>query len=104
MVFLKGKKTAGISNSLLTNDVDISNIDFSSSNFSRLKSIIAFFSYLNMNGEISDEAFTSLVRYACSIFVENEIESRVNFTFEKKIISLFQTKLYAAINQYIASK
>ncbi|MBD0386809.1 MAG: hypothetical protein ICV54_09835 [Nostoc sp. C3-bin3] len=103
-VFLKDKKIRVISNSTSGKGVELANVGSSSSNIVRLKSILSFFSYLNMNGEISDEAFEALVRYACSIFIENEVEARFKDSFEQKIKSFWESKLSSAIEKYITTK
>ncbi|MEH2320545.1 MAG: hypothetical protein V7K24_26360 [Nostoc sp.] len=103
-VFLKDKKFRVISNSASSKGVELTNVDFPASNLVRLKSILSFFSYLNMNGEISDKAFEALVRYACSIFIENEVEARVKDAFEQKIINFWESKLSSAMEKYISTK
>ncbi|MEH2378392.1 MAG: hypothetical protein V7K27_05730 [Nostoc sp.] len=103
-VFLKDKKIPVISNSAPSKGVELTNVDFSVSNIVRLKSILSFFSYLNINGKISDEAFEVLVRYACSIFIENEIEARVKDVFEQKIKNFWESKLSSALEKYITTK
>lgn len=103
-VFLKDKKLTVISNSAPSKDIELTNVDFSASNLVRLKSLLSFFSYLNMNGEISDRAFEALVRYACSIFIENEVEARVQNALEQKFINFWESKLSSAIEKYISTK
>lgn len=61
-------------------------------NVEKLKGVISYFSYLNVNGEISDKAFDALVRYACSIFIENEVEILVQETLEEKFMTFLHSK------------
>lgn len=103
-VFLKDKKFTVISNSAPRKGIELTNVDFAGSNLVRLKSILSFFSYLNMNGEISDKAFEALVRYACSIFIENEIEARVKDAFEQKLKNFWESNLSSSIEKYITTK
>jgi hypothetical protein len=103
-VFLKDKKVTGMSNLVPTEGTKLTNINFPLSNTARLKSILSFFSYLNTNGEISDEAFEALVRYACSTFIENELEERVQGAFEQKFLNFWESKFSYAIEKYMARK
>ncbi len=103
-MFIKGKKVIAISNSALSKDIQLTNADFSASNLVRLQSQLSFFSHLNINGEISDRAFEALVRYACSIFIENEVEGRVQNALEQKFINFWESKLSSAIEKYISTK
>lgn len=103
-MFLKDKKFTAISNSALSKDIELANVDFSASNLVRLQSQLSFFSYLNINGEISDQTFEALVRYACSIFIENEVEARVQNAFEQKFINFWESKFSSAMDKYISTK
>lgn len=103
-MFLKDKKLTPISNSASSKDIKLANVDFSASNLARLQSQLSFFSYLNINGEISDQAFEALVRYACSIFIENEVEARVQNALEEKFIKFWESKFFYAMDKYITTK
>jgi hypothetical protein len=54
-----------------------------------LQETIAYFSYLYTQGEITEKALEALVSYACSVFIENEMESRIQMIFKQKLTSLF---------------
>ncbi|WGV27044.1 hypothetical protein [Halotia branconii] len=103
-MFLKSKQLTKLSNSSPSKEVGLNDVDFSSSNMIRLKGILSYFSYLNINGEISDEAFEALVRYACSVFIENELEERVQFALEQKVMSFWESKFIYALEKYMARK
>lgn len=103
-MFLKSKQLTNVSNSSLREGVGFNDVGFSSSNMIRLKGILSYFSYLNINGEISDEAFEALVRYACSIFIENELEERVQFALEQKVMNFWESKFTYALEKYISTK
>ncbi|ARV60812.1 hypothetical protein BZZ01_21280 [Nostocales cyanobacterium HT-58-2] len=66
--------------------------DLASLNVEKLKSVLSYFSYLHSNGEISDKAFEALVRYACSIFLENEVEVIIQETLERKFMQFLSSK------------
>ncbi|BAY83113.1 hypothetical protein NIES267_25990 [Calothrix parasitica NIES-267] len=68
-------------------------------NVKKLKAAISYFSYLNANGEISDKAFDALVRYACSIFIENEVEILVQETLEEKFIKFLRSKFMDSVEE-----
>ncbi len=107
-MFIKGKKITAISNSALSKDIELTNADFSASNLVRLQSQLSFFSHLNINGEISDQAFEALVRYACSIFIKNEVEARVKNALEHVQKLLIMINIYLEntnlkfINNYVS--
>ncbi|MFQ4142805.1 hypothetical protein [Chlorogloeopsis sp. ULAP02] len=61
-------------------------------NVEKLKGVLSYFSYLHNNGEISDRAFETLVRYACSIFIENEVEAKIKGTLERKLMQFLYSK------------
>ncbi|MDF5707383.1 MAG: hypothetical protein PUP90_06795 [Nostoc sp. S4] len=103
-VLLKDKKFTVISNSASSKDIELTNADLSASNLVKFKSLLSFFSYLNMNGEISDRAFEALVRYACSIFIENEVEARVKDALEQKFINFWESKFSSTLEKYITTK
>lgn len=100
-MFLKDKKVTGILNSAPSKGVEFTNTDFPASNLVRLKRILSFFSYLNTKGEISDESCQALVRYACSIFIENEVEERVQAALEQRLIIFLQSKFSSVLDKYI---
>ena len=66
--------------------------DFTRLNVEKLKGILSYFSYLHTNGEISDKAFQALVRHACAIFIENEVEIIVKEALEEKLIKFLRSK------------
>ncbi|RUR77142.1 hypothetical protein ACF3DV_02530 [Chlorogloeopsis fritschii PCC 9212] len=61
-------------------------------NVEKLKEVLSYFSYLHNNREINDQAFESLVRYACSIFIEQELEVRIQETLERKLMQFLYSK------------
>ncbi|MBH8573270.1 hypothetical protein I8752_09615 [Nostocaceae cyanobacterium CENA369] len=65
---------------------------FTSLNVEKLKGALSYFSHLHTTGEISDKAFETLVNHACSIFIENEVEFRVNEVIERKVIQFLNSK------------
>jgi hypothetical protein len=99
-VFLRDKSNK-ITNFAFRKDSELSRLSSPEARLLRLKSILSYFSYLNKNGEISDQAFKNLVRYACSIFIENEVEARIGSVFEQKIIDFCESKLSLAIEKYL---
>ncbi|OUL23290.1 hypothetical protein BV378_21640 [Nostoc sp. RF31YmG] len=102
-MFLSEKNNA-ISNFASRKDLELSRRSSPEARLLRLKSIVSYFSYLNKNGEISDRAFEALVHYACSIFIENELEARVQTVVEQKIIDFWESKLSFAIEKYLTNK
>jgi len=73
--------------------------EFTNINVEKLKDVISYFSYLNANGEISDKAFDALVRHACSIFIENEVEVLVQETLEEKFITFLRSKFINSVEE-----
>ncbi|MEO1430981.1 MAG: hypothetical protein AAFV71_18345 [Cyanobacteria bacterium J06633_8] len=61
-------------------------------NADNLKGVLSYFSYLYANGEISDKALEALVRHACSIFIENEVEIIFQETLERKFMTFLRSK------------
>lgn len=96
------KQVPGILNYPLKQGEYLNHSEFTASNLARLKIAISFFSYLNTKGEISDRAFKALVRYACSIFIDNEVELRVEELLDKKILQLWETKLSSALEELLS--
>ncbi|MEM6401632.1 MAG: hypothetical protein AAF757_15580 [Cyanobacteria bacterium P01_D01_bin.116] len=68
---------------------------FTALNVEKLKGVLSYFSYLHANGEISDKAFEALVSYACSIFIENQVEHIVQETLERKLMTFLSSKFAA---------
>ncbi|HEY9848569.1 MAG TPA: hypothetical protein V6D28_03855 [Leptolyngbyaceae cyanobacterium] len=101
-MFSLNKQVTGISNSPLRKGGFLNRDELATSNLERLKIVISYFSYLNANGEISDKAFKTLVRYACSIFIENEVELRVEEVLEQKVLQLWQTKMSSTLEQLLS--
>jgi len=54
----------------------------------RLRQTIAYLSYLYAEGEISDRAFEVLVNYACSMFIDQEVERRIQNLLAEKLTRL----------------
>lgn len=77
------------------------NDDYNLSSLVQLKKIIAYFSYLNNQGEISDKAFNALIKYAFAAFVENQIEIIIQEKLEPKILTFFEDKISKIIENYI---
>lgn len=74
-------------------DRGLSTANFTNTNLKKLKIALSSFSYLNATGEISDRAFDALVKYACSIFIENEVEFMVQDALERKLMQFFYSRL-----------
>jgi hypothetical protein len=68
----------------------------------KLKIVISYFSYLNAKGEISEKTFKALVHYACSIFIENELASRVEEVLEKKSIRFLNTNFSFTLEEFLS--
>lgn len=51
----------------------------------KLQQIIAYFTYLNIEGEISDRTLEALVNYACSIFLQRQTEARIQQLLSEKL-------------------
>ena len=62
-------------------------------NVERLKATLSYFSHLNATGEISDNSYQALVRYACEIFLETEIEKMIQDTLEQKLEQFLVTRI-----------
>jgi len=60
------------------------------SNKGELSNTIAYLSHLYQNGEISEKAFESLVKHACLLFVEAEIERKLSTYLEQKLLYLLE--------------
>ncbi|MBD6618602.1 hypothetical protein FNW02_22930 [Komarekiella sp. 'clone 1'] len=88
-----GRGISKITNSVLKGSGSFKRATFTTLNVEKLKGVLSYFSYLHANGEISDKAFENLVCYACSIFIENEVEEIVQETLERKLVQFLQTKL-----------
>lgn len=59
---------------------------FRSLNAKNLKGLLSYLSYLYTEGEISDKAFESLVRHAYSVYVENEIEAKIQKMLKQHLL------------------
>ena len=64
-------------------------------NVEKLKAVLSYFSQLHANEEINDKALEVLVRHACSIFIENQVEIVVQQTLERKIMTFLSSKFPA---------
>ncbi|MCP4134379.1 MAG: hypothetical protein GY754_25620 [bacterium] len=63
------------------------NISYSKINKYRLKGMIGYLNKLKKDGFINDEQFTELIEQSCLIFVENELEKKVEKPLNEKLIS-----------------
>jgi hypothetical protein len=61
-------------------------------NIERFQVTLSYFSHLNATGEISDKSYEALVRYACAIFIETEIEEMVQNSLKQKIDFFLMSK------------
>ncbi len=91
-MFLQENKITGMKKFESTKSVVSRKQNLTSLNVEKLKGVLSYFSYLHTNGEISDKAFETLVSYACSIFIENEVEIVVQDTLERKFIQFLSSK------------
>lgn len=83
----------------LSRKISFNRQEYTNINVEKLKVAISYFSYLNANGEISDKAFDALVRYACSIFIENEVEILVQETLEEKFRKFLRSKFTNSVEE-----
>lgn len=60
-------------------------------NVEKLKGVLSYFSYLYKSGEINDKILEVLIKYACSIYIENEIEIRIEETLEAKLLQFIKS-------------
>jgi hypothetical protein len=67
-------------------------------NVERFQASLSYFSHLNANGEISDRAYEALVRYACAIFLQTEIEEIVYNTLEQKLEQFLMKNIFTDDN------
>lgn len=100
-MLVQDKRIARIANSAPIGDALGNKSDFTSLNVESLKGILSYISHLHTSGDISDKAREALVRYACSIFIENEVEERVQEAIESKLLLFWQFKFSTAIDKYI---
>ena len=63
-----------------------------STNLASLKEVVSYFAALNSTGELSDRAFKAAVYAACVIFIENEIEQRIEAGVERKLEQFFSSR------------
>jgi len=63
------------------------------SNLERLKIALSYFSYLKRQGTIEEQTFEVLVKYACSLFIENEVEEKIESVLERKLMQFFDSRL-----------
>jgi hypothetical protein len=61
-------------------------------NEEKLKAVLSYFSSLHENGEVNDKTLEVLIRYAYSIFVENQVEILVEETLERKLMTFLRSK------------
>ncbi|MBD1920521.1 hypothetical protein H6F77_05390 [Microcoleus sp. FACHB-831] len=92
-MLVQDKRNARIAKSASNKDLVLSRDNFTGLNVESLKGSLSYFSYLHAKGEISDKTFEYLVRYACSIFIENEVEERVQDALERKLMQFWRSKL-----------
>ncbi|ACK66136.1 hypothetical protein PCC8801_2104 [Rippkaea orientalis PCC 8801] len=62
-------------------------------NLVALKKALSDLSYLKANGEISDKTFNLLFRYACTSFVENQVEQLIQEALEEKLEQFWLEKV-----------
>ena len=103
-MFLDNKRIAGIVKYAFTKHEALNQADFTALNVESLKGTLSYFSQLHSKGEISDQAFEALVRYACAIFIENEVEERVQEALEHKLTQFWNLKLSPALEEYISER
>jgi hypothetical protein len=78
----------------LTKDLALSRATLTRLNVERFQGTLSYFSQLNATGEISDRAYEALVRYACAIFLQTEIEEIVHHTLEQKLEQFLIRKIF----------
>jgi hypothetical protein len=61
---------------------------FSDPNVASLKNMLNYLVSLRDAGVLSNDSFTGLLLYTCSIFIENEVEERVSKIFASKLQQL----------------
>lgn len=54
-----------------------------------LKALVKYITALREDGTLNDEQFTNLLVFACSIFIEREVEERVNKVLADKFPLFF---------------
>jgi hypothetical protein len=99
---VKDKRMTKIAQSTFKKGVVSSPSSFRELNLEKLEGSLSYFSYLYANGEISDKAYKVLVRHACSIFIENEVEERIQEALERKLMQFWRSKFSSAIEEYIS--
>ncbi len=58
------------------------------------KNMINYLNTLKEHNVINEDEFVSLVNYACSIFIENEVEKRFSRILEDKVFSYFENSFF----------
>lgn len=61
-------------------------LGFRSLNARNLKGLLSYLTYLYTEGEISEKAFESLVRHAYSVYVENEMEAKIQKILKQHLL------------------
>jgi len=56
--------------------------DYEAANLEALSGMVSYLKYLYMEGEISDQAYQTLVSEALSIFVENSVTLKIDRAFD----------------------
>lgn len=59
-------------------------------NIENLKIVIEYLTHMKNTGKLNDKQFSDLITHACSIFVENEIDSAINKFLVKTFKGLFE--------------
>lgn len=103
-MFLENKRIAGIAKYAFSKHEALNQANFTALNVESLKGTLSYFSHSYSKGEISDKAFEALVRYACAIFIENEVEERVQEALEHKLTQFWNSKLSPALEEYISDR
>ncbi len=63
--------------------------EFSNPNTYSFKNMVKYISSLHEKGIVDDEGFTNLLLYACSIFIENEVNERFQKILANKLPLLY---------------
>lgn len=58
-----------------------------------LKEIIGYFIKMKDEGIIDNKSFTDIIAFACSKYVENEVENRIGLSISKKFVTYFDKTL-----------
>ena len=59
-------------------------------NIENLKMVIEYLTHMKNTNKLNDKEFSDLITHACSVFVENEIDSAINKVLVKTFKGLFE--------------